>query len=464
MSNIPSLTLLGGKFSMKTILYRTRGNDDKEKYTTEVEHLNLEQDVEGVESYVVNLYPELKFDTFEAFGGAITDSAAYVYSLMNEEQKKEVIDTYFSKEQMNYRIVRIHMDSCDFSTEMYEAMSDPDDKELKSFSFERTEKYILPMLEDAQKVSGNKLKLMLSPWTPPAFMKTNQQRKHGGSIRPEYRKMWAEYICRYIEEFQKRGFEVQRISLQNEPKAVQTWDSCVYTAAEEKEFLKDYMYPALKAHGMEQIQIFIWDHNKERAYERAREIIDETTAHMVAGVACHWYSGDHFENLNHIRIKYPNLKLIISESCIEYSKFDAADEKINAGRLSHEIIGDLNHGMSAFYDWNLLLDEEGGPNHVGNLCQAPFLFDTKQKVLMPQLLQKHLNHFSHFIKEGARRIGFSRYTEALDVTSFINPDGKIVYILLNRSQHNLPVILRIEDQIVKFEIQSGEVITGVIEK
>ena len=122
--------------------------------------------------------------------------------------------------------------------------------ELKTFSFSRTEKYILPMLADAENAAGKKLKLMLSPWSPPAFMKTNGERKHGGSLKPEYREFWADYICRYILEFRKRGYEVQRISLQNEPKAVQPWDSCIYTAREEKEFLRDFMYPALQKHDL----------------------------------------------------------------------------------------------------------------------------------------------------------------------------------------------------------------------
>lgn len=320
---------------------------------------------DGAESNVVNLYPQLKYETFEGFGGALTDAAGYVYSQMSEEQRELMMHTYFSKEHMKYNIVRIHMDSCDFSTDMYEAMSESTDTEMKSFSFERTEKYIIPMLKDAEKAAGQPLEIMLSPWSPPVFMKTNGDRKHGGSLKKEYRKMWAEYICRYIEEFQKRGFIVKRISLQNEPKAVQTWDSCIYTAKEEQEFLRDYMYPTLKEHNLD-IEIFIWDHNKERAYERVVQIVDETTKDMVAGVACHWYSGDHFDGLSLIRTQFPDMKIVISESCIEYSKFDADDQTVNATRLSHEIMGDLGHGVTAFYDWNIVLDELGGPNHVGN--------------------------------------------------------------------------------------------------
>ena len=293
-------------------------------------------DKEGVENHVVNLYPEITFQTMEGFGGAITDAAGYVYSLMKEEQKHQLMETYFSPEQMKYGIVRIHMDSCDFSTEMYEAMSDPSDRELKTFSFSRTEKYILPMLADAENAAGKKLKLMLSPWSPPAFMKTNGERKHGGSLKPEYREFWADYICRYILEFRKRGYEVQRISLQNEPKAVQPWDSCIYTAREEKEFLRDFMYPALQKHDLCDVEVFIWDHNKERVYERVRDTVDETTKDMVAGVAFHWYSGDHFEALDLVRRQYPQLKMVVSESCIEYTKFGAADGVVNAGRLMKE--------------------------------------------------------------------------------------------------------------------------------
>ncbi len=445
---------------MKLELFTTYGTGTWQEQFHQV--VSFQED-KGSENQVVNLYPDVKFETIEGFGGAITDAAAYVYSLMNEEQKRQLMTTYFSPEKMNYGIVRIHMDSCDFSTEMYEAMSDANDIEMKSFSFARTEKYILPMLEDAQKAAGKPLKLMLSPWSPPSFMKTNGQRNYGGSLKPEYRAMWANYICRYIVEFEKRGYQVQRMSLQNEPKAVQTWDSCIYTATEEKEFLRDFMYPALKVHGLEHVEIFIWDHNKERVYERICEIVDDSTRDMVAGIAFHWYSGDHFEALELVRNKFQDKKMIISESCIEYSKFEEADVISGALRLSHEIIGDLNHGMTAFYDWNLLLDEHGGPNHVGNFCHAPFLYDTVQKKLMPQLLQQHFEHFSHYLCPGSVRMGYSKYTEQVDVTAYQNPDGKKVVVMLNKSKEILPVNMRMQGEVVEFLLYPESITTGIIE-
>lgn len=428
----------------------------------ERQELEFESDLDGIESEVVNIYQDVKFQTIEGFGGAITDAAGYVYSQMSEEQKKKLTEEYFSPEKMKYGLVRIHMDSCDFSTEMYEAMSDPNDTELTGFSFERTEKYILPMLRDAQKAAGKPLELMLSPWSPPSFMKTNEKRVNGGKLIPEYREMWAKYLCRYIKEFQDRGFYVKRISLQNEPKAVQTWDSCVYTADEEKTFLRDYMYPELQKNNLGEMEVFIWDHNKERVYDRAVQVLDDVTKSMADGIAFHWYSGDHFEALDLVRRKFPDLKMIVSESCIEYSKYGAADEQKNAERLSHEIIGDLNHGMCAFYDWNLLLDETGGPNHVGNLCHAPFLYDREKKALQPQLIASHFYHFSHFVNPGAVRIAVTRYTDKIDVTAFENPDGKIVTILLNRSNEAVPVVLRMKEEVLKLKLESGTITTGLI--
>lgn len=425
--------------------------------------VQLHEDISEVETQVINLYPELAYETFEGFGGAVTEASGYVYLLMNEEQRKHVVETYFSKDKMNYRFVRIHMDSCDFCLNTYEAMSDPKDLELKSFSFKRTEKYILPMLEDIKKVAGDELKLMLTPWSPPAFMKTNGDRKKGGRLKPEYRQMWAEYICRYIQEFRDRGYNVQRISLQNEPKAVQTWDSCLFSAEEEKVFLRDFMYPAMMTHGYEDIEIFIWDHNKERLYERVRDVVDDSTSHMVTGAAFHWYSGDHFEEMDLVRRHYPNVKMIMSESCLEYRLFDEKNIENITNKLCHEIIGDLNHGMCAFYDWNLLLDEKGGPNHVENYCYAPFLYNTKTGELMPQKIQRQYYHFTHNITPGSVRIAVTKYTEQIDVVAYHTPENKIVVVLLNKKDSVLPVNFRIQGKAAEVILLGKELATCIID-
>lgn len=443
---------------MKLELFTTFGGGRQEQFHQVVSFCSDP----GEEENVVNLYPEVTYETLEGFGGAMTESAAYVYSRMDEKQKKRLLEAYFSPEGMNYQFVRLHLDSCDFSLEQYEAMSDPGDRAMNSFSLERMERYVLPMLRDAQMIAGRPLELMLSPWSPPAFMKTNGRREGGGKLKSEYRQFWAEYLCRYILELKNRGFHIRRMTLQNEPKAVQTWDSCVFTAREQRDFLVDFMVPAMAAHGLEDIEIFLWDHNKERAYEWMRDAVDPVSEAMIAGAAFHWYSGDHFEVLDLIRRRFPGKKLISSESCIEFFKFDPTDAVRAAQRTAHELIGDLNHGMTAFYDWNLLLDENGGPNYVENYCLAPFLYNTKTGKLVPQLLQQYFEKFSHYILPGSTRVGHSQYTEEIEVTAWNRPDGALAVIMLNQTDRPMPVCLRLNGQLAQCLLHPKSITTGIV--
>ncbi|WML49067.1 hypothetical protein RCG23_02875 [Neobacillus sp. PS3-34] len=188
----------------------------------------------NTEMAAVNIYPQMEYQTFDGFGGAITEAAAFTYSQMSEESKKKMVEAYFGESGARYNIVRTHIDSCDFSVNMYEAMSDPTDTEFKSFTLERDEKYILPLLDAAEATAGKRLSVVMSPWSPPAFMKTNGQRTFGGSLKPEYRKFWADYICHYIKEYRAKGYQIDYLTIQNEPNAVQTWDSCTYTANKKK--------------------------------------------------------------------------------------------------------------------------------------------------------------------------------------------------------------------------------------
>lgn len=450
---------LGGSYLMQAEFITTlfRNNQKTQKKET----LIFRQDDEE-ENQVINLYPDMRYQTLKGFGGALTDSAGYVYSLMNEIQKKELLQSYYSRAGLNYTLARVHIDSCDFSLEHYEAVSDAQDETFESFSLDRMKRYIWPLFIDIQDICGQAVEVMISPWSPPSFMKTNGERNNGGKLKPEYRKRWAAYLCKYLIELQNLGMKITRMSIQNEPKATQKWDSCVYTAQEEKEFLRDYLYPEMCNNGLDEIGIFIWDHNKERVYERAMAIIDETTSHMIKGIAFHWYSGDHFEALDLIREIFPDKELILSEACIEYCKYGKEDYLGNAQKYAHDLIGDFNHGMQAFYDWNILLDQEGGPNHVKNFCDAPYLYDTERKELIERNTLSYISHFSHYIMPGARRIAFSKYCEEIELTAFANPDHSIIVVFLNRTDKDIAVNLRIRGELCGMTIASESIGTVVI--
>lgn len=432
---------------------------DHRKKETTIKELELRPGKGGMQC--VNIHPELEYQTFIGFGGAATEAAGYAYSKLDEANRDKIVELYFGEQGIGYTMVRSHIDSCDFSLGMYTAMEDPEDREMKSFSLKRDEEYILPLLTAAQNKSSEKLDLMLSPWSPPAFMKTNGDRKHGGKLKEEYRDFWAEYICRYIQEYEKRGFTVSRLTIQNEPEAVQTWDSCIYSEEEEKVFLRDHLYPALLAKGLSHIKINIWDHNKERMYQRAKLIIDENTNPMVDGVAFHWYAGDHFEAVSLTHQVFPEKELIFTEGCVEYSRFDA-DQLKNAQMYAHDIMGNLNAGMTASIDWNLILDEKGGPNHVNNYCDAPIMVDTASGSFEVKLSFDYIGHFSKYIKKGAKRIGFSKYTTDLEMTAFKNTDGSIVLVMLNRTTHDIPVTVDIDSQLFSELITANSIVTAVI--
>lgn len=398
------------------------------------------------ESNILNLYPEMQFQPIMGFGGAFTEAAGSVLEKMPRSVQAEILEAYYGQDGLGYTMARTHIDSCDFSLGNHCAVTDPEDTEFATMNLAHEERYILPYLLQAQKIAGRDIRMLLAPWSPPAFMKTNNERNGGGSLKPEYYAAWAKYMATYLSAMQQRGLFPYMVSTQNEPKAVQTWDSCVYTAQEESTFLRDFLNPALKAAGLP-TGITIWDHNKERLFDRSQSILrDPETDAAVAGIAFHWYSGDHFEAIALTRAAHPDKLLFFTEGCVEYSRFSKG-QLPNAQMYAHDMIGNLNAGMNAFLDWNLVLDQEGGPNHVHNYCDAPIMCDTLAGTYERKLSYHYIGHFSHYIQPGAVRIGKTCYTDTLETCAFQNPDGSLVCVILNRNERDIPCTVRINQRV-----------------
>lgn len=415
-------------------------------------------DEPGQELGLINLYPEMKYQTVGFFGGAITEAVGVTLAKLPGETVKAVIASYFSPDGLGYRAIRTHIDSCDFSLEGYSAVTDPEDTGLRTFSLAHDQRYIIPYIKMACEAAGESLPVMLSPWSPPAFMKTNGARNGGGKLRPECYGLWARYLCRYIQEYRAQGVNVTALSVQNEPNATQTWDSCLFSAGEERDFLVRHLHPALLEAGLGTISVFIWDHNKERLFDRACAEIDSLTDPMVAGLAFHWYSGDHFDALRLVREKFPDKQLVFSEGCIEYSRFDT-DQLRNAQMYAHDMLGNFRGGMNSFLDWNIALDETGGPNHAGNYCEAPVICDTRTGEAEYKLSHRYIGHFSRFVQPGARRIGTTHYSGNLEVVAFENPDGSLAVLLLNRTARALPAVLRVQGRLFAATIEGESIAT-----
>lgn len=383
----------------------------------------------------VRIYKDRKYQTVRGFGGAFTQSSGYNYSLLPEELKDEFIRGYFSDEGLKYNLGRVHINSCDFALNNYAYLENADDP-MDKFDISIDEKYIFPMLNAASKYG--KTELMATPWSPPAFMKTNGEMNHGGKLKKEYYEKWTEYIVKFIEEYKKRGADIRMLSVQNEPEAVQTWDSCLYSASEEGEFVAGYLGPALEKVGLGDIRIFVWDHNKEILYDRAKGALEVPGADKyISGFAFHWYTGDHFDAVSITAESFPDKELIFTEGCVEYSRFADSNEVRKAEMYAHDMLGNLNAGAAAIIDWNLLLDAKGGPNHVGNFCAAPVMTNEDHTAFEKRLSYYYIGHFSRYIQKGAKRLGVSRFTDAIEAAAFENPDGSFVTILLNKTDNDL---------------------------
>ncbi len=383
-----------------------------------------------------------QFQVHLGFGGAFTESAAVTWAQLPDPQRAAVLRDYFDPVQGHgYTLCRVHMNSCDFSLGNYAHASVDGDTELRHFSVERDRQALLPFLLAAQAVAGRPLDLLVSPWSPPAWMKTNGQMNQGGALKPQYRSAWAQCYVKFIRAYEQAGARVWGVSVQNEPAAHQRWDSCLYTAEEERDFVRDHLGPALADAGLGHVRIVIWDHNRDLMVERAGVVYaDPESAKYVWGTGFHWYGEDHFDHVQLLHDAWPHKKLLFTEGCQEGGPHHGSWAL--GERYARSIINDLNRWTVGWIDWNLLLDEQGGPNHVGNLCSAPLLVNGGTGEVHHQSSFYYLGHFARFIRPGARRILCASSAAALEATAFVNPDGQQVVVAMNRTDHPLPLAIR----------------------
>jgi len=385
--------------------------------------------------FIILVDDTVKFQEIMGFGGAFTESACYTLNKMSKENQDKLLNAYYDKEKgLAYNLGRIHMNSCDFSLGNYTYV-DQYDEELKSFNIEREFKYVIPTIKRAEAIYGDKIELLISPWSPPAWMKTNNNMNQGGKLKPEYYQSWANYYTKFLEELKKVDIKFFGLTVQNEPAAKQTWDSCLYTKEEERDFVKDYLGPTISSSQFKDTKIFIWDHNRDIVVERAKAVLeDKEASKYVAGTAIHWYVSEEFENVGKVHDLFPDKQIIFSEGCIEGGPKPFIYE--TGERYSRNIIGDFSNWCEAFLDWNITLDEIGGPNHVGNYCDAPILSDTLKDELIFNSSYYHIGHFSKHVKKGAHRIKTIIDNDFVKQIAFKNLDGSIVLVILNESEND----------------------------
>ena len=452
----------------KVVVYTTAENTNLRISQTEtVQFVDFGQPKETQPCVFVD--PAKTFQTFVGIGGAITDASAETFAKLSKEKQKEILQQYYDVDKgIGYSLARTNIHSCDFSSGSYTYVSD-NDAALKSFSVAHDKQFRIPLIKQAITAAGGKLTMFVSPWSPPAWMKDNNNMLKGGKLLPAFYQSWADYYVKFINAYEAEGIPVWGLTVQNEPMATQTWESCLYTGEEERDFIKKFLGPTLHKAGMADKKLIAWDHNRDLIYQRASTVLDDPeAAKYVWGIGYHWYEdwtggGNTYENVKRVAEAYPSKNLIFTEGCKDRYDFNKMGEWNIGEKYGLSMINDFNSGTAAWTDWNVLLDETGGPNHVGNFCFAPVHADTRTGELIYLSSFYYIGHFSKFIRPGAKRIVSSGSRGQLLTTAFLNTDGKIAVIVMNQSNEKIPYRLWIAGQAAEVTSLPHSIQTLVVE-
>ncbi len=454
----------------KTVTVYLTAKNTTDRLTQQSGTLTFTDKPQPVETEVaVFVDPSKTFQTMLGIGGALTDASAETFYKLPADKQKELLTAYYDKTVgIGYTMGRTHIQSCDFSSDSYGYIKDGDVL-LKSFDVSHDLKYRVPFIKAAMAAAGGKLNIFATPWSPPGWMKTNGDVLHGGKLKPQFDQPWANFYVKFIKTYEKLGIPIWGLSVQNEPMATQTWESCLYTAEDERDFIKNYLGPALAKANMSGKHLIAWDHNRDLMYQRASTILEDPgAAKYVWGIGYHWYetwtgASMNFEAERRTAQAFPDKPLIFTEGCAESFDINKLTSWDLGEKYGNSMINDFNAGTVAWTDWNVLLDEKGGPNHVGNYCFAPVHADTKTGNLIYTNSYYYIGHFSKFIKPGAKRIAAVASRDMLLSTAYLNPDGKIAVVVMNKTDKDIDYFLWIKGKAAKTTAPAHSIATLVVD-
>ena len=421
----------------------------------------------------ITLDDSKQFQAITGFGGAFTESSAYLLNQVSKENRDLILRAYFSKEGARYSLTRTHMNSCDFSVDNYSYTPVAGDIDLKHFSIDEDREDLIPMIKDAMAVSEDGFRLFASPWTAAPWMKDNNSWV-GGKLLPEYYDTWALFFSKYVDAYKAEGIDVWGFTVENEPHGNgENWESMHYSPEEMTHFVQHFLGPKLEADGKGDLIILGYDQNREGIREWVDVMYkDEASSKYYDGTAVHWYEStyDYFPTeLQYAHEKAPDKYLIQTEACVDaevpvwqddkwYWKKEATDwgydwreaskkylhpKYAPANRYARDIIGCLNNWVDGWVDWNMVLDTKGGPNWANNWCTAPVIVDTEKDEVYFTPLYYIMAHFSKYIRPGAIVIDAQNSDSELMVAAAKNPDESIAVVVFNEgiSQKNFELTL-----------------------
>ena len=412
----------------------------------------------------IKLNPSKTFQTITGFGGAFTESSAYLLNKLSKKNRDTILQAYFAEDGANYSLTRTHMNSCDFSLSQYSYSPVEEDMLLEHFTIKEDMDDLIPMIKDAMKVSKDGFKIFASPWTAAPWMKDNKKWV-GGKLLPKYYDTWALFFSKYVDAYKTEGIDIWGFTVENEPHGNgNNWESMHYSPEEMTEFVEHHLGPKLEADGKGDLKILGYDQNRAGIKEWVDVMFkDEASSKYYDGTAIHWYESTYEvfpEALQYAHEKAPNKYLIETEGCIDsqvpewkndawYWQKEATDwgwdwapEKDKhlhpkyapVNRYARDIIGCLNNWVDGWVDWNMVLDKQGGPNWFKNWCVAPVIVDPATDEVYFTPLYYTMAHFSKYIRPEAQIIDLENSDKDLQVTAAKNIDGSIAVVVFNEGK------------------------------
>ncbi|XP_028650908.1 lysosomal acid glucosylceramidase [Erpetoichthys calabaricus] len=390
-----------------------------------------------------------RFQRIKGFGGAMTDAAAINIMSLSHRTQNNLLESYFSEQGIEYNVIRVPMASCDFSKRIYTYADVPEDFELRNFSLAPEDtRFKIPLIQTAQTLSKQPLLLFASPWSSPAWMKTNENLIGKGMLKGEpgnkYHKAWAQYFVRFLDEYAKYNLTFWAVTAENEPTAGlmtnYSFQCLGFTPERQRDFIALDLGPALASSQHHRVQLMILDDQRLLLPYWAKVVLsDLKAARYVHGIAVHWY----FDSIAPARLTlepthsiFPDYYLFSTEACTG-SYFWEKGIRLGcwkrAENYAHDILEDLNNFVTGWTDWNLALDLTGGPNWVKNYVDSPVIVDATKDTFYKQPMFYSLAHFSKFLPVDSQRVGLDGSGECnLETTAFLRPDGVAVVTVLNR--------------------------------
>lgn len=403
------------------------------------------------------------YQQMDGFGASMTDSSAWlIYTQLNETQREAVMSALFSPtEGIGVSITRIPMGASDFVNgpaytydDMPPGQTDP---QLAHFSIDHDRAYIIPSLQDALEINPD-LKIMASPWSAPAWMKTSDELGHG-SLLPEFYSVYAEYFVKFIQAYEAEGIPIHAITLQNEPHhEPYSYPGLRMEPEEAANFVKQHLGPAFEAAGIE-TKILIWDHNWDE-YDYPIAVLDDPDAKKyIDGSAFHCYGGTVIAQ-GLVHDAHPDMDIYFTE-CSGGAWIPSFEEGLKRD-IKDLVMGSTRNWAKTVIKWNLALDTSYGP-HTGG-CGNCFGFVTIDPETGTGFTTNwdyySIGHLSKFVRNGAYRITSSSFQyEGLESVAFLNPDGSKALIVSNTSSTDKAFIVRWGGQAFSYSLPSGTLAT-----